>query len=254
MGTKRVMSVNSLLEVQHLHFHYRKKLILHDISFALRRGEVVAIIGPSGAGKSTLLKALVMLIQPSQGEIVFRDRTVFSSNAIIQKKDLLNYRRSVGMVFQELHLWPHLTAIENILLPLIRGKGMKKEQARAKAEDILRKLSIEEFANQYPSKLSVGQKQRCAIARTLAMDLEIILLDEITSALDPELVYSILELIKDIATDPDRTLLIVTHEMEFAKKVSHRIGFIDAGKLIALGTPLELCEPDVDPRVSRYLG
>jgi polar amino acid transport system ATP-binding protein len=245
--------MSDLLEIRKLCFYYHKKRILYDISFTMKKGEVLAIIGPSGAGKSTLLRAVAMLTPPTKGEVIFRGRTIFSSSNSIRKQDFLDYKGSVGMVFQELYLWPHLTVMQNITLPLVQGKGVKEDQARGKAEAILDKLSLTGFANQYPNKLSVGQQQRCAIARTLAMDPEILLLDEITSALDPELVGSILELIKDIATDPGRTLLVVTHEMEFAKKVSHRIGYIDGGNLIALGTPAELSAPDIDPRISRYL-
>lgn len=244
--------MNYLLEIQHLNFKYHKKMILQDISFTLNKGEIIAIIGPSGAGKSTLLRSIAMLTPPNEGKIIFRDKLIYSSRDSIRKQDILNYKRAVGIVFQELYLWPHLTVIENIILPLVQGKGMKEHEAKAKAEDLLVKLSLESFAKQYPMKLSVGQQQRCAIARTLAMDPAILLLDEITSALDPELVASILKLIKDIAANPNRTLLVVTHEMEFAKKASDRIIYLEGGKLIAIGTFSELSN-NVDSRIARFL-
>lgn len=245
--------MDNLLEIQHLVFHYHKKQVLNDISFTLGRGEVLAIIGPSGSGKSTLLKAIAMVTPPTKAEIIYCGKTVFSSKNSISKQDLYEYKRSIGMVFQELYLWPNLSVMRNVTLPLVYGKGLTESDANCKAEAILNRLSLIEFANQYPNKLSVGQQQRCAIARTLATDPEILLLDEITSALDPELVSSILDLIKTIASDPNRTLIIVTHEMEFAKKVCHRIGYIDNGKLVAIGTPAELCHSNIDDRLRRYL-
>ena len=244
--------MDDLLEIQHLNFQYHKKHILYDISFTLRKGEVIAIIGPSGSGKSTLLKALAMITPPSKAEIVYRGKTIFSSKDSVSKQDFYEYKCSVGMVFQELYLWPHLSVVENIMLPLVKGRNIGESLAKDKAMNTLAKLSLEKFANQHPNKLSVGQQQRCAIARTLVMDPAILFLDEITSALDPELVAGILELIKNIATDSSKTLLVVTHEMKFAKDIAHRIGYLENGRMCTIGKPDEIFDENINPRIAKF--
>ena len=243
----------ALLEIQNLSFSYHRKRVLHDVSFSLHRGEVVSIIGPSGSGKSTLLRSLALLARPTNGAILFQGRTVFSSSHPVRKEQQREYTNALGIVFQQLYLWPHMTAIENVILPLVRGLGVGHELARHTARNLLTQLGLESVMSQYPQKLSVGQQQRCAIARTLVMEPTILLLDEITSALDPELVVSIQALIREIASEPNRTLLIVTHEMEFASRVSDRIGFLDGGELTAIGTPAELSAVTVNSRILSFI-
>lgn len=242
-----------LLEIENLHFSYHRREVLRSISLTLRKGEVVALIGPSGAGKSTLLRALALLDRPTHGTIRYAGRLVFSALGEHSHADLLAYRKDVGLVFQELHLWPHMTAMENITLPLCRAKGLTEAEARAKAESLLDTLSLADCASAYPGKLSVGQQQRCAIARTLAMEPSIILLDEITSALDPELVASMLTLIREIASDPQRTLIVVTHEIPFAVGISRRIGYLEDGELLAVAPAPELRNASQYPRIARFI-
>ena len=245
--------MSNILEILNLYLKYGKKEILHDISFFLTEGEVLALIGPSGGGKSTLLRAIALLKYPHKGNIIFKGKGVYSSGNSIPKKIEKDYQRSIGIVFQELNLWPHLSAIENITLPLIRGLGMNEKEARVRANELLERLSLEQFADVNPPNLSVGQQQRCAIARTLAQEPDILLLDEITSALDPELVSSILCLIKEIAIESNRTMIVVTHEMDFAKKVCDRIAFLENGCLIEIAGAKEVFEHIYKSRIRDFL-
>jgi polar amino acid transport system ATP-binding protein len=235
-----MVAVTPVLELRNLDFMYQHKPILRDVCFSLAEGEVMAVVGPSGAGKSTLLKAIALLAMPSSGEILYQGNVVFAPRAIISKSLSAEYKRAVGLVFQQLHLWPHLTVLQNVTLPLTRGKGLDEQEARAKSIAMLDRLAMSDLANQFPSRLSVGQQQRCAIARTLAIDPTILLLDEITSALDPELVSSIQSLIKDIASESGRSLLVVTHQIDFAQAISHRILYLRDGTVAAFETQIDM--------------
>jgi ABC-type polar amino acid transport system ATPase subunit len=227
-------TMNPLLEVLQLSYSYGHLPVLSDVSFSLRRGEVLSIVGPSGAGKSTLLRTLGMLSSPTSGEILFQGQCVYGKHYDGKKyMPIGEFRRMVGIVFQEHYLWPHLTALWNVALPLICS-GILKETAIEIASSLLESVSLGEFQDRMPDNMSVGQQQRCAIARTLAMKPKILLLDEITSGLDPELVSGIMSMLREIATDPDRTVVIVTHSMDFMRQVSDKVAYLDNGRLTPL--------------------
>ena len=220
-------------ELKEIFFNYdNQKDIIQNLSLKLNKGTLLSIIGPSGSGKSTILRLISLLNFPNRGNIYFEEQCVFSKNKKVSKKLLNYYKSQIGMVFQELFLWPHLTVIQNIMLPQIKGINKSADKAKKYSIKILEDLSLLEYSEAYPDNLSVGQKQRCAIARTLAMDPKLLLLDEITSALDPELVISIMNTLKKIVLDSKRTVILVTHEMNFAKKMSDEIAYLKNGKLI----------------------
>ncbi|MFC4100568.1 amino acid ABC transporter ATP-binding protein [Paenibacillus xanthanilyticus] len=236
-----------MIKVEHLNKSYGKNAILHDISTTVERGEVVAIIGPSGSGKSTFLRCLNLLETPTSGSITI-DGTVLTD----PKTDMGQVRQRIGMVFQHFHLFPHMTVIDNITFAPMRVKGLSKEEARAKGLQLLERVGLAEKADVYPSKLSGGQKQRVAIARSLAMDPDIMLFDEPTSALDPEMVKEVLAVIRDLASS-GMTMLIVTHEMKFAREASDTIYFLDAGRLIERADPETFFASPQSERAARFL-
>lgn len=208
--------------------------VLKGITTEITKGEVVAVIGPSGSGKSTFLRCLNLLEEPTGGEVIFKDQNLTTKDD--PNFNINKVREHIGMVFQHFNLFPHMTVLENITLAPIQVKGMGKEEAEAKAMELLKKVGLEEKANTYPRKLSGGQKQRVAIARALAMDPEVMLFDEPTSALDPEMVKEVLLVIQDLAKS-GMTTVIVTHEMGFAKEIATRVMFIDQGIILEEGTP-----------------
>ncbi|TYP75508.1 amino acid ABC transporter ATP-binding protein [Paenibacillus methanolicus] len=236
-----------MIKVEHLNKSYGKNAVLHDISTTVDRGEVVAIIGPSGSGKSTFLRCLNLLETPTGGSITI-DGTVLTD----PKTDMGLVRQRIGMVFQHFHLFPHMTVIDNITFAPTRVKGLSKEEARAKGLQLLERVGLAEKADVYPSKLSGGQKQRVAIARSLAMDPDIMLFDEPTSALDPEMVKEVLAVIRDLASS-GMTMLIVTHEMKFAREASDTIYFLDAGRLIERADPETFFASPQSERAARFL-
>jgi L-cystine transport system ATP-binding protein len=225
-----------MIKIRNLHKHFKKKHVLKGIDVNVEKGETVAIIGPSGSGKSTLLRCINLLEIPTEGEINLEDINIQASN--IWKKDKLNVRRNTAMVFQNYNLFPHMTALENVIEGLTIVKKIKKEDAVKVAEKYIKKVGLEDRINYYPSQLSGGQQQRVAIARALALNPKVILMDEPTSALDPELVHEVLSVIKDISKD-DVTLIIVTHELDFARSVADKIIFMDDGLVVEEGTPRE---------------
>lgn len=225
-----------MIKIRNLHKHFKKKHVLKGIDINVEKGQTVAILGPSGSGKSTLLRCINLLEIPSEGEIDLEDIKIQANN--ISKKDKLNVRRNTAMVFQNYNLFPHMTALENVIEGLTTVKKMKKEDAVKVGEKYIRKVGLEDRINYYPSQLSGGQQQRVAIARALALNPKVILMDEPTSALDPELVQEVLSVIKDISRD-DVTLIIVTHELDFARNVADKIIFMDDGLVVEEGTPKE---------------
>ena len=236
-----------MIKVTDLHKSYGQNEVLKGISNEIKEKEVIAIIGPSGSGKSTFLRCLNLLEQPTSGEVKIGD-------AILTDKgtDIMKVREDVGMVFQHFHLFPHKTVLENLTYAPINVKGMSKEAATKKAEDLLTQVGLFEKRNEYPSRLSGGQKQRVAIARALAMDPKVMLFDEPTSALDPEMVKEVLEVMKNLA-DSGMTMLIVTHEMGFAREVADRILFLDGGKLIEDSSPAEFFSAPKTQRAKDFL-
>lgn len=236
-----------MIKVNNLHKNFGKVEVLKGIDLEISEGEVVAIIGPSGSGKSTLLRCLNLLETPTSGEIIFE------GNALTAKgTDINKLRQKMGMVFQSFNLFPHKTAKQNLMLaPTLLGKG-KKAELEAKALDLLAKVGLSDRADNYPSQLSGGQKQRVAIARALAMDPDVILFDEPTSALDPEVVGDVLEVMRKLAEE-GMTMVVVTHEMGFAKEVADRVIFMDKGIVQEVGTPEQLFNHPQNERAQAFL-
>ncbi len=223
------------LEIKNIHKVLGGKQILSDCSLNIKRGELKVLIGPSGAGKSTLLQCINCLITPDKGQIFLEEQELDFSNVSM----LCAFRAQVGMIFQDFNLFDHLTAEENVSIALRKVRGFSKSEAKERALAELDRVGLLLRSKLYPAQLSGGQKQRVAIARALAMDPKVILLDEPTSALDPELVGEVLTVIRDLARG-GMTMLMATHQMEFAKALANEIIFMEKGHIIERGTPTEL--------------
>lgn len=220
-----------MIKVEHLYKQFGHNEVLKDISTHVDKGEVVAVIGPSGSGKSTFLRCLNFLEEPTKGRIWIDGEEITD-----KKINIMKVRSEIGMVFQHFYLFPHKTVLENLTYAPMKVKKMKRQDAEAKARELLAKVGLTEKEGAYPNNLSGGQKQRVAIARALAMEPKLMLFDEPTSALDPEMVKEVLNVMKDLA-QTGMTMMIVTHEMGFAREVADRIIFIDGGKILEEGTP-----------------
>ena len=237
-----------LIKVDDVHKVYANELhALNGVSETVSKGEVVVIVGPSGSGKSTFLRSLNLLEVPTSGHIYFEGVDITS-----KETDINAHRQKMGMVFQHFNLFPHKTILENITLAPTKLLKKSKEEAEKEAMDLLKRVGLEQKANAYPSQLSGGQKQRIAIVRALAMKPEVMLFDEPTSALDPEMVGEVLELMKDLAHE-GMTMVVVTHEMGFAKEVATRVLFMDAGQIKEQGTPEEFFGNPKDERLKEFL-
>ena len=223
-----------ILETRNLKKNFGKLEVLKGISTEIRRGEVVSIIGPSGGGKSTFLRCLNLLETPDGGQVLFKGQDITDKKLNISK-----YRQSIGMVFQHFNVFPNLTVLENVTLAPVLEKKVPKDQAKEEAMALLRRVGLGDKADQYPRKLSGGQKQRLAIVRAMAMKPEVMLFDEPTSALDPEMVGEVLEVMKELAQE-GMTMVVVTHEMGFAREVGNRVLFMADGQLLEQGTPAEI--------------
>ena len=241
------MSAETLLYVEGLTKTYGENVVLDNISTEIKRGEVVAIIGPSGCGKSTFLRSLNQLEKITSVSIYFDGVDMTGSSVNIN-----NVRRRIGMVFQQFNLFPHMTIKENIMFAPVKLKEMTKQEASKRADELLERVGLLDKADQYPDMLSGGQKQRIAIARTLAMNPELILFDEPTSALDPEMVGEVLALMKELAND-GMTMIVVTHEMGFAREVANRVMFIDEKKIKEEGRPEDIFENPESLRLKEFL-
>ena len=237
-----------MIEVKHLDKSFGDLHILKDISTNIEKGEKVVIIGPSGSGKSTFLRCLNRLEQPSGGQILFEGEDLTH----MPDRQLYAVRQKMGMVFQHFHLFPHLTIQKNITLAPVKLKRMTQAEADQKAAELLEKVGLSDKANQYPNQLSGGQKQRIAIARALAMNPDVMLFDEPTSALDPEMVGEVLSLMRELADD-GMTMVVVTHEMGFAKEVGTRVLFVDHGTILEEGTPEEVFDHTREERTKNFL-
>ena len=238
---------NVLIEVKNLQKKFDNVQVLDGISTEICQGEVVAVIGPSGSGKSTFLRSLNLLEVPSGGQILFEGTDITD-----QKVDLNRHRQKIGMVFQQFNLFPHKTVKENIMLAPVTLKLMTPEEASVKAEELLKRVGLPDKADVYPGSLSGGQKQRIAIARAMAMNPDVMLFDEPTSALDPEMVGEVLEIMKELA-ETGMTMVVVTHEMGFAREVATRVVFIDQGKIQEENTPEEFFEHPKNERLKEFL-
>ncbi|EGA88378.1 arginine ABC transporter ATP-binding protein ArtM [Planococcus donghaensis MPA1U2] len=236
-----------MINVQNLYKKFGTNEVLSDISATVNKGEVVSIIGPSGSGKSTFLRCLNLLEVPTAGTIEINGKSLTASNKNIHK-----IRQEIGMVFQHFHLFPHLTVLENLTYAPIKAKGIKKAEAEMKARLLLERVGLSEKEKAYPNSLSGGQKQRVAIARALAMEPELMLFDEPTSALDPEMVKEVLDVMKDLAQS-GMTMVVVTHEMGFAREVADRVIFLDHGVLVEEGQPVEFFSNPKTERAKDFL-
>ena len=210
-----------LIEVKGLCKSYGDHVVLENLNANIYRGEVIAIVGPSGCGKSTFLRSLNLLERPEKGQIIFE-----GTDLMDKKTNINQVRQKIGMVFQQFNLFPNMTVMQNIMLAPMKLKNVSKEDAAKEARRLLERVGLAEKADTYPSTLSGGQKQRIAIARTMAMNPDVILFDEPTSALDPEMVGEVLTIMKELAED-GMTMIVVTHEMGFAREVANRVLFID---------------------------
>ncbi|MGN7357069.1 amino acid ABC transporter ATP-binding protein [Paenibacillus sp. SAF-054] len=236
-----------MITVKDLHKSFGKLEILKGVNVEIAKGEVVVVIGPSGSGKSTFLRCLNLLETPTSGEITFE------GESITDRKHNINLtREKMGMVFQQFNLFPHKTVLQNIMLAPLKVKKMASSEAETIAVDLLRTVGLADKKNAYPSQLSGGQKQRIAIARALAMQPHVMLFDEPTSALDPEMVGEVLEVMKKLA-EGGMTMVIVTHEMGFAREVGDRILFMDGGQIMEEGTPSQVFGNPQNARTKDFL-
>ena len=236
-----------MIEVKNLQKKFGKLNVLNGITETIKKGEKIVIIGPSGSGKSTFLRCLNLLEKPTSGSILFEGIELTDPKTNIDK-----VRRKMGMVFQHFNLFPHLTVLQNIMLAPVTQKLTTKEEARAKALSLLKRIGLEDKADVYPSQISGGQKQRIAIVRSLAMGPDVMLFDEPTSALDPEMVGEVLSLMKELAAE-GMTMAVVTHEMNFAREVADKILFMDEGIVAEKGTPDEIFNHPQNKRLQQFL-
>ena len=236
-----------ILRTENLEKRFGQLEVLKGITTAIRRGEVVSIIGPSGGGKSTFLRCLNLLETPDGGKVFYKEQDVTAA-----KLNIAQYRQSIGMVFQHFNVFPNMTVLENVTLAPVLEKKVSREQARTEAMALLERVGLGGKADEYPRKLSGGQKQRVAIVRALAMKPEVMLFDEPTSALDPEMVKEVLNVIREL-TRSGMTILIVTHEMGFAREVSDRVLFICDGVIKEEGTPEQIFTCPRDPSTIKFL-
>ena len=236
-----------MIDVKNLHKYFGSREVLKGIDCHIDKGECVCVIGPSGSGKSTFLRCLNLLETPTKGDIVIDDMHLTEKNF-----DVDAMRKRVGMVFQHFNLFPHLTILENVTLAPIRHKMMTEEQAKEKAMELLNRVGVGDKADNYPAQLSGGQKQRVAIARSLALSPEVMLFDEPTSALDPEMVGEVLEVMKQLAKE-GMTMVVVTHEMGFAREVANRVFFMDGGGILEEGTPEQIFDYPQEERTKTFL-
>ena len=236
-----------LIEVKDLCKSFGNVNVLNGISTEIAQGEVVAIIGPSGCGKSTFLRSLNLLEEPTSGVITFEGTDITDKSVDINKM-----RQKIGMVFQQFNLFPNYTVKGNIMLAPVQTRLMNKEEASKRADELLMRVGLSDKADTYPAMLSGGQKQRIAIARALAMNPDVMLFDEPTSALEPEMVGEVLEIMKELAQD-GMTMVVVTHEMGFAREVASRVMFINEGQIQEENTPAEFFANPQNPRLCDFL-
>ena len=243
------MKDNSLISVQNLKKHYLDGSVkaLDDVSIEFQKGRVVVIIGPSGSGKSTLLRSLNLLEEPTEGHILLEGTDILDA-----KTDINLMRRKMGMVFQQFNLFPHMTILKNLTIAPVKLLKISKEEAEKKAMELLERVGLADRADAYPAQLSGGQKQRVAIVRALCMAPEVMLFDEPTSALDPEMVGEVLDVMKELAKE-GMTMIVVTHEMGFAREVADEVVFMDGGQIIERGTPDEIFQSPKSERLQSFL-
>ena len=236
-----------MIDVKNLHKAYGDHEVLKGVNEHIEKGEKVVVIGPSGSGKSTFLRCLNLLEEPTSGEIIFEGQNITS-----KQTDINLVRRRMGMVFQQFNLFPHLTVKENIKLAPVKLKIMSDEEADKRALELLARVGLPDKADSYPAQLSGGQQQRIAIARALAMNPDVMLFAEPTSALDPEMVGEVLEIMKELADD-GMTMVVVTHEMGFAREVATRVLFMDGGNIVEQNEPHQFFANPQNARLKDFL-
>ncbi|WP_110113846.1 amino acid ABC transporter ATP-binding protein [Bacillus sp. CGMCC 1.16541] len=240
-----------MIKITNLHKSFDQLQVLKGIDIEIEKGKVVVVIGPSGSGKTTFLRCLNVLEMPTSGSVEI-DKQVLKFDERVTKKQVISFRRLTGMVFQSYNLFPHMTAIENVMEGPVMVKGTSKAEARKKAESLLNKVGLGDKLDYYPFQLSGGQQQRVGIARAMAMEPKVMLFDEPTSALDPELVGEVLKTMKDLAQE-GMTMVVVTHEMRFAKEVADEVIFMDDGVIVERGTPQQIFDAPKEERTRRFL-
>jgi len=239
-----------ILELENVHKSFGSLKVLQGVDMTIKRGEVVCVLGPSGSGKSTLLRCINQLEPPEEGRIILEGKEITGK----ANKDGLDFvRQNVGMVFQQFNLFPHMTALENVTIGPQKVLNRPKSDCEPEARALLDRVGMSAKISEYPDRLSGGQQQRVAIARALAMDPHVILFDEVTSALDPELVKEVLDVMRELATE-GMTMIVVTHEMGFARDVSDRVVFMDGGVIVEEGPPSEVLGNPKQPRTQKFLG
>jgi ABC-type polar amino acid transport system ATPase subunit len=248
------MATEPVLRVAHLRKSFGSLQVLNDVSLDVARGEVIVLFGRSGSGKSTLLRSINFLEEPDSGSVEVAGTTLEAGpNTRLRREVIRALRLKVGMVFQEFNLFLHMTALQNVMEGQITVKGVPRKEAQARAIDLLGDVGLADKRDVHPIRLSGGQKQRVAIARALAMEPEVMLFDEPTSALDPELIGGVLAVMKKLALEKHMTMIVVTHEMGFAREVAHRMIFMADGELVEEGQPADLIRGARDPRTQRFL-
>jgi polar amino acid transport system ATP-binding protein len=240
----------SILHLENVHKRFGQLEVLRGINLDVAKGEVVCVLGPSGSGKSTLLRCINLLEPPEQGTISLEGKEICGGDAT---EDVDYVRQRVGMVFQQFNLFPHKCALDNVRLAQEKVLDRQPADARAKAEALLTRVGLADKLDEYPDRLSGGQQQRVAIARALAMDPHVMLFDEVTSALDPELVKEVLDVMRELASE-GMTMIVVTHELGFAREVAHRVVFMDGGVIVEQGAPAQVLESPKEERTKRFLG
>jgi len=246
----------AMLSLKGIHKRFGNLAVLKGVDIEIARGEVVCVLGPSGSGKSTLLRCVNLLAPPEEGEIFLEGHDICKgpgSGTGEESWELDFVRQRVGMVFQQFNLFPHKSALENVTLAQEKVLGRSKQEAREKATELLERVGLGDQLDQYPETLSGGQQQRVAIARALAMDPHVMLFDEVTSALDPELVKEVLDTMRELAAE-GMTMIVVTHELGFAREVADRVIFMDGGVIVEEGPAAEVLENPREERTKQFLG
>ena len=247
---------DAMLKLDGIHKRFGDLEVLRGIDLEVAKGEVVCVIGPSGSGKSTMLRCINLLEPPEEGDIYLEGRDICKGPGSGEGEagwDVNFLRQRIGMVFQQFNLFPHRTALQNVTMAPEKALGRPKEEARKKGTALLERVGLADKLNQYPERLSGGQQQRVAIARALAMDPHLMLFDEVTSALDPELVKEVLDVMRELAGE-GMTMIVVTHEMGFARDVGDRVVFMDDGQIVEQGAPLQVLDEPHEERTKRFLG
>ncbi|MGA7205486.1 MAG: amino acid ABC transporter ATP-binding protein [Specibacter sp.] len=251
------MTTQAVLQVKDLHKTYNGNAVLKGVQFEVNKGQVKAVLGPSGSGKSTMLRLMALLEPADSGEILLNGTRIGSRDhkgrtLHLPERQLATQRQDVGMVFQRFNLFPHLTAVRNVMLGLTSVKGISHHEARAQAMVMLQKVGLDNRANHYPSELSGGQQQRVAIARALVLNPSVMLFDEPTSALDPELVGEVLEVMENLA-EAGMTMIVVTHEVRFARRVANEVTLFDGGVIVEQAEPEQFFDNPQHERTRKFL-